>query len=36
MDIFICSRCGAEISAETAEWDEFDDSVKCPECGNWE
>lgn len=36
MEPFICSRCGAQIDPEEAIWDEFDDSVQCPQCGNWE
>ena len=34
--IFICSRCGASIDSEMAVLSDFDDSVQCPNCGNWE
>jgi DNA-directed RNA polymerase subunit RPC12/RpoP len=34
--IFVCSKCGATIDPETANYEESDDSVQCPVCGNWE
>lgn len=34
--VFTCSKCGTIIDPDTANYEESDDSVQCPECGNWE
>ena len=34
--MFVCSKCGLEFDGTKAELSDFDDSVQCPSCGNWE
>ena len=34
--MFLCSRCKHEFDGTKAVLSEFDDSVQCPSCGNWE
>jgi len=34
--MFLCSRCKHEFDGTKAVLSEFDDSVQCPNCGNWE
>ena len=35
-EVFTCSKCGAIIDPDSAEYEEFDDSLQCPVCGSWE
>ena len=34
--MFTCSLCKLEFEGTKAVLSEFDDSVQCPNCGNWE
>jgi hypothetical protein len=34
--MFVCAKCGLEFDGNTATISDFDDSVQCPNCGNWE